>query len=232
MFFYSLQLALGYDVRHKIAHQWDIDAFENWKEAETTNNQSVNDKRLNGIRLCCNPLAIDDSDTSILLYTDIKTQERLARLKRAYWYFEYRGKPLDEEILDNIPIDSYQDVKDPKWPAVESINDFESLSTRIQEELINDFNFPEDLTSEAAWKANLIYDTALPYNGVQVDPQIVENNLSNADYEFILQDVVNTKFKCVCDALGIPHTKEVEKHVDDWVAMHPQNIQKLLQRTI
>ena len=221
MFYWSLQIALGYDVHDQIDKNWDIKDLAKWKQSEAI--EFNNDERINGIRLYCNVPEVRQGDISILLYTDINTQEQLARMKNAYWYYTEKF----DIPVDDTPVISYNNVKDVTWPNISKIEDFDLLPQEIKTELIDVFGFPQNLTSIEEWKTAIILNTAVD----NLDPRVIKI-IDKTDYKFLLQDVINTKFKCVCDALGLKHTKEVEEHIDRWVNLHPENIRRILHKAI
>jgi len=224
MFFYSLQLALGYDVKELIEENWDIQDPSRWKESETFCLFDP-ELRLNDIKLYCNRPEPHDDATSIGLYTDLKTQIDLAHYKNAAFFNKSNGMfdLFVEEVIHN-----YKAVGDPSWPEVTSFEDFDKLPDWIKEELINVFDFPKELSSYADWLYHERLKTSTTVNGLQVLDTAASAN-EFVDHCFLLQDVVNTKFKCVCDALHIAHTQDVADHVDHWVSLHPAHIQARLR---
>jgi len=77
----------------------------------------------------------------------------------------------------------------------------------------------------------LIRKYSIEHNGILVY-HLSKELIDAADYSFLLQDVIKTKFKCVTDALGLIHTQEIADHIDKWVALHPENIQELFYKDI
>jgi hypothetical protein len=223
MFYYSFLIALGYDVSDLIKQNWKIDEYSSWKKSETK-------KIFDNVRLYGNREILDRSVTSILLYTDIKTQEALARLKCAKWYAEFQDKGIPKDYKFENVLMSYNNVKDPEWPVITSYEDLDALPVEIRTELVETYNFPESMSDPFAWVIRLYYEQSFTYNGIKICDD--NESLLDADYKFLLQDVVDTKFKCVCDEMNLPYTQEIAKHVDDWVAMHPENIQKMLHNDI
>jgi len=172
MFFWTLQIALGYNVQNAIKKNWDIETYATWKKTEQF---ELNGPALNDVYLRCNGIRLQSSSsdiTTMLLYTDITTQLKLAELKAAYWFYE------------------------PPVPVV----------------------------------SRLIME-ASTYNGIEISSNAAGEDgclFTDCTHSFMLQEVIRTKFKCVCDVLGLAHTQEVVDHIDKWVQLHPFTIQQRL----
>lgn len=226
MFFYSLQLALGADLGDTLSRQWNVPDPFKWRDSETFDNHGRD--ILNGVSLHCNPVTIDNGFKSILLYTDIETQVTLASYKHAYWYDPIHiGDDLTGHVGE-ILIGMYNNIKDPTWPEVAVYSDFFKLDQNIHDEL-SKYDFPiKHLESPKDIKTNFLIGMGREFRGVVVDPTILEFELYKTDHVFFLQDVIRTKFKCVCDELNLSWTQEVRDHVTRWVNLHPDYIKKLL----
>jgi len=83
-----------------------------------------------------------------------------------------------------------------------------------------------DAAELANFKAHLNPATIM-YNGILIDATL-SRIIDKADHTFLLQDVVSTRFKCVSDTLGIEQPPAVAVHINDWIMMHPPEIQKQL----
>lgn len=219
MFFYSLQIALGYDVDDEAQKNWDITSPKSWKSSETK-------KSSNGVKLRCNADSINTEATSILVYTDIYTQEVLARYKHAKWYACFQDTEIPSDYMFDSVLNSYNNVKDISWPDIASYSDISSLPKYVKQELIEDFGFPVDMDNPFAWFLHGVLKDTFDFNGVRVYNDVAP--LLNANYKFLLQDVVRTKFDCVCDALQITNNEKVKQHIEQWLQLHPENIQKML----
>jgi hypothetical protein len=103
------------DFSDVIAQQWNISDHASWKTTEFWPN---NVKSIN-----------DDSALDKIAYFCNPTIETFFQKKQS----------IDDMIV------GYNDVKDPAWPAVESINDFVDLPDSIYNELCNLFNFKNTL---------------------------------------------------------------------------------------
>lgn len=173
MFFWTLQIALGYNVQHAIKKNWDIKTYATWKRSEQI---KFNGPAVNNVYLYCNSNKLQASSsgdiTTMLLYTDITTQLKLAELKAAHWFYKPPMPVVSRLIM-----------------AANTYNDIE-------------------LSSNAAGDNSCLF--------------------TDCTHSFMLQEVIRTKFKCVCDVLGLAHTQEIVDHIDKWVQLHPFTIQQRL----
>jgi len=220
-------------VANLIKEAWDISELKNWKDTEILENYedvpNYNDTTETEtiVRITC--LAgkgeVDYADIVIVVYTDIKTQAALSKMKNTYAYRNLHT------LVRTIPLTVYNDVKDRHWPAISDVSEFSILSRNIQNELVNQFSFPENMHRPDAWEDYVHDIMSTEYNGMRINSNIA-GTLDKANYTFILQDIVNTKFKCVTDALGLEYTDEIRDHIALWLDLHPGNIQEMLTSTI
>ncbi|RLC08337.1 MAG: hypothetical protein DRI24_23515, partial [Deltaproteobacteria bacterium] len=188
------------------------------------------DKFKNVYRLCGSPTVVHTSnDISISIYTDIETQFKLAKLKNAFWF---RPGYYGEGGYTSNGVELYNAIKDENWPEIKSIHDLPGLDQSIKDELINVYNYPEDLGNvyEAICTKIDRLEKVISNNCLVYKPVKIIND--NCDCTFHLSDVCNTEFKCVTDALGLEHTQELADHVNNWVSLHPQNIQDIIRTKI
>ena len=234
MFYYSLRLALGQSVDEEIKRNWNITQFKDWKKSEQVIITQPN--KAEGVSLNCNKRVSHTPNTiSLGVYTDIDTQLTLAQLKESNWFQTGYGT--------DWMLNKYLEIKDPSWPAVTANKEFLTLPDVIKTELVDVFNFdldsieseangqkPNRLTSPAASNdevAKSVRSQSTDYNGTVVT-RFTKHIIDNADNSFLLQDIVQSKFKCVTDELGLNHTQKVIDHVDMWVKLHPAHIQEML----
>lgn len=250
--FFALSLALVTQDTHCISstsplhdiikQNWNISDIDRWDEFQVRYDNNYNlrdgdpaeptihqmpDGRMPIIKYDNYDHIVNDGSTSTGIYTDVDTQWELMRLKHRYYF--------KEEIYNDTvqhPINAYNNVKDPSWPNITKIEDFDTLSAEIQDELINVFDFPEELTDLKNWFGDFKKNISFKFRGSYVIKQDNIFTLDKMDHVFLLQDIVKTKFKCVTDALELEHTQEVADHVDQWVALHPENIQALFYKDI
>ena len=228
MFFYSLQLALNHNVHDLISKNWNISEYKQWRKSESVDN--TGSEETNNVSLYCLSKGLvteaeytNTKNCNILLYTDSRTQFKLMKLKGASWYGVF-----DADAEARI---AYNNIKDTSWPNINTIQDLANLNEKIITELTTVYDFPVNFTDSDAWAKRLSRHLGTNYNTIKISKQ-AEKLIGEVDYKFLLQDVVKTKFKCVTDALGLEHTQEVADHIDQWVALHPKNIQELLYKDI
>ncbi len=223
MFYLSLRMVLGHAVTDTIKKQWDIKNIADWKKSEQTD---VGEPDLDAeVSIQCNAgTRMEGDGIMLVVYTDVETHLALAKLKNANWY----TLPITDWVVE-----SYLNIKDPSWPEVTCVKDLHTLPLWIQHELIADFNFQlnginDDLTAYIAKGIRSSYEM---HDGLKIH-NTSKRLVDQSEHSFLLQDVIRTKFKCVCDELRLKHTQAVADHVDYWVALHPQNIQDMLQQDI
>lgn len=224
MVFYSLQMALGYDVSEETEAQWHIEENNKWKDSEVIDNRNG---VLNDITISCNPFEIKKDSISILVYTDLETHETLSRLKKARWYLDDSTIHIQEDDVIKDFNERYINVKDSSWPDVKNFSDVENLPSEIKIELVEDFDFPENFSDPDCWRRPRIMTNYKTFRGLKVDPKLLRL-VDEVDHIFLLQDIVNTKFRCVCDELGLDWTAEVVEHVTKWIELHPLDVQAFL----
>ena len=151
------------------------------------------------------PHLINDNTISNLIYTDVDTQFALMEMKqRGYWV------DGDHWVKYDTPGGLFEDdLRDYPSPS-ETYNDRIARVKRYESFAHTRLSFP--------------------YKQMRVLKRYNELFFNDVDYRFLLQDVIKTKFKCVTDVLGLEHNQEVVEHVEHWVSLHPDNIQRMFYK--
>lgn len=204
--------------------QWQIPDAKNWKKSEIwplnhkTEQANIQEKK---IYFYCNPeitQSYNSKNLNLCLYTDYKSQIKLAYFKRAHWYQgigEYYN--LEVRAYKNI-IKSWQchynNVKDPSWPDCKSFRKIKNLPESIQKELLNNaythhylnYNYNNFSTLH---QGQLIYKPFLPI-------------IQQADIVIKLQDLVNSQGEILKNYLDIPLINDHQKKLlNYWCSLHP-----------
>lgn len=197
-----------YHLKTILEIQWNIKEPSTWKHSEFwPNNPLTEFVTTNRSKLFfhCNTFVKSPEEKSILVYTDIKSQNLLCQLKQARNY-----RLLDvEENFNWISI--YYDIKADTWSNDVTLSTkFESLPEYQQVEILNKMS-------------KLNTHTKNPIiNGVEVLEEVAEF-YKHADYAFKLQDVVNSRGKIVTDTLNLVYLESQEELVNRWMALHPKD---------
>lgn len=177
----------------------------------------------------CNLFQEPVKGESVLIYTDIESQIKLCKLKKAAWYNYIVYPP------HTFWQDSYYAIKANSWsnPA-----DFWSNSVTLATSLseIPEYQQAEVLTRLAKRMSN-ISNVAKPNNQKIVTEEeilakskalsnglVVEGKVSDfydiADHRILLQDLVNTDGKILSDAIGVQHTDNHKLLFNKWRSLH------------
>ena len=153
------------------------------------------------------PHLINDNTNSILIYTDVDTHFALMEMKRVAFF-----NPVFWANSDYYKKD--EDRSYWRWGGDPILN---------KEDFFNDHL---SRTKHSFAHTRLSF----PYKQMRVLKRFNVLFFNDVDYRFLLQDVIKTKFKCVTDALGLEHNQEVVEHVEHWVSLHPDNIQRMFYK--
>lgn len=228
---------------------WCINEYKTWKTSEIwpDNNLTALSDIKNKIFYFCGPEYNweQQTGTQIILYTDIVTQIKLAELKNASFFSDigiYR--PQMKKVIDETFVESYNNIKDPSWPDISNIDDFNTLPSNIQDELKEVIGFstinnylericPQYLEEPVTMqdklnKANNAFQTAFEYNGIKVVNQL-ENWIHNVNHAILLQDIVKTNGNALLNPIGYDTNKQVVDFINFWVNLHPTDIQERLK---
>jgi hypothetical protein len=230
--FFALTLALATQDTHSISStktvqeiirdNWKIDDYVNWDDHQVAYDYSYAPWN----RDCTGLSAERCKELSFKVFT-VKNHKKRINNKLAIIKYDDFKEIVDE---DAVSIMVYTDV-DTQFALMElkqrGVFCEKTSSFRYAMKWIKEAGFSEP--AENDWHDIFKSSCSEIYNGIKIFSNNIKHVvLDGIDHEFLLQDVVNTKFKCVTDALGIEYTKEVADHVDFWVALHPKNIQQML----
>ena len=190
-----------------------------WKKSEVwpdNNKTRDNEDYENKIYFRCNPTpdlfykkkyTHYQQSTKVLVYTDTHTQFLLMKLKNAYLVMDKLNN------YDSQWEEFYKKIKMSDWPH---------------------YKFPNEMSSEIKKFLSENYREEIDFFGLESKNEIdvIESNVrylkKQSDYTFCLQDILKTKFKNVTDMLNIPHKEEHNILIDNWLSLHPTEIQKHL----
>jgi hypothetical protein len=165
----------------------------------------------------CNEFEEPVIGKSVLIYTDIKSQLEICKLKKAYWY--------SNTIYPHISFwqSSYYNIKADSWPDVTLATDFFDLPEYQRSELLAIMPTDNKVTVKSTPKEviteNILANAKTISNGLVVEDKVADF-YEIADYRVLLQDLVNTNGKILLDALGIQHTADHKILFDKWRSLH------------
>lgn len=223
-----------------VQQQWDITNPSLWKNNEVWPHNSATQQHtiegMDRLYLSCGHYVINQTAVNVLLYTDIESQFELSQYKRAYFFQNSNNYQTIENFLYEKMNKAwkifYNNVKNESWPAVELL-DIKSLPGNICQQLLetspefeNFINCNQDSISECWRKHTLLTQSSDYLPGIgKVDAGIVQV-FPLVDYTIKLQDLIQTKGRCLTDCLALPWTEEHAKLIDHWVALHPPELMK------
>jgi len=206
---------------HIINSVWDNQTSDSsmWKTTEIWPDNKQTSLLSDKLRcyFSCNPQLEETSkfckDKDVLyikIWCPPKIQFHLAQFKHAFIFYD---SALDisttyEEFISYPWKTFYNNVKDESWPNCDNISDVSLLPDHIQDELHNTFNMH-----------NVNFNDRI---------QVFDKTELPEDFSFNLIDIVQTKFKNITDALGLPHTQEHIDLMDKWINLHSSPIQDML----
>jgi hypothetical protein len=204
---------------------WNISSLNSWKLSEwqpVNENTEIASTSRNKIFFHCSNYICEHNAETILIYTDIKSQNSLAKLKKSYWYTAIPS-PTHRLIWQNY----YNSIKAEHWGEDADLTvDFNSLPKYQQDEILAIMPAePKPVRFARDEPVNLNEDAILTNyieldNGIRVLPAVADF-YKKADHKILLQDIINTKGKALTDSLNIEHNEEQVKLVNRWISLHP-----------
>jgi hypothetical protein len=210
--------------------QWKITNPDHWKSSETwpDNSQTYNTTSLlNKIYFFCNPCNTSDlghyPGSTVILYTDYASQQRLAYYKKAHWYYKKDRPGFDfikfvyyRTLLKNWRT-HYQNIKDPTWPECASFRKIDQLPDPIKNEVLANPYTTDYLNYQ--YKAPVEnYQNCLVYK--EIMPV-----LKSADVAIKLQDLVNSNGEILSELFPIPPmNKQQLELLHIWKNLHPKDL--------
>lgn len=197
--------------------QWDVTQLGDWKASEICpDNQLTMQLPSPKLYFYCNPLANQQvlSEKIITIYTDIQSQIRLSRAKKAHWFY---GTNSDFELQEftRIREQHYSNVRDPEWPVLLT----DASDQQLQE--ISSDPYWIQLESAGTWE-NLTISNSTSFNNVLVDPNIF-SWLARSNEVVLLQDLVNTPH-VVFSRLDLTFTDKHQQLLDRWISLHTKSL--------
>jgi len=202
-------------------NHWNINNCDDWKKTEIYPNddETLNSNIEKKVFFHCNPSSNTFNTQSgyrIILYTDLDTQYKLSFLKKAFYFFKNRHGNIDAPFIR-----SYNNIKDPSWPDINNINQFDQLPKHIQNEFFKMTNI-ESTTNYI----DSIFPTIL-YNGEKVT-HLLHDIINKADLVVKLQDIIKTDGNAILKPLGYNSNNKVKEFIQFWLNLHPENIRNML----
>lgn len=157
----------------------------------------------------------------IVLYTDLRSQIKMARYKNAYFYGVNSGWKMDL-MLQRQWRNHYQNIKDPAWPKCLSTRLFWQLPWRIRFELLQ-HSETQDMVccrnhDDWIFKKNVAW-----YNDTPVDCTLLPY-IQQADDTVNLQELVNHPNKTF-RRLGFGKLNQSQHDfLQDWRSLHDPNL--------
>jgi len=155
---------------------------------------------------------------SVLIYTDIESQLKLCKLKKAAWY-NYTDYPLPKFWQS-----SYYSIKADFWSNsvtlatnLSDIPEYQQAEVLARMSNFNDVakaNNQKTVTTEEI----LAKSRTLPH-GLLVEGRVADF-YEIADHCILLQDLVNTDGKILLDAIGVQHTDNHSMLFNKWRSLH------------
>ena len=207
-----------------IAEQWNIKNPNFWKNHESwPDNKLTHDSvtNLNKIYFYCNPeieLKVGEySNYTVMIYTDYDSQHRLAKYKRANWYFMTTGDYSDSHDISSLTqgwVIHYNRIRDSTWPDCLQFKDVYNLPIHIQEEILSNPHTDKYLAT--------INPTSL-FNDCEVyTSQLVF--LRESDIVIKLQDLVNSQAEILQDIFKFIINDQQRYLIDHWKKLHTDNL--------
>jgi hypothetical protein len=216
-----------------IDQQWKITDPNQWKSSETwpDNLQTYNSQTLlNKIYFYCNPYNDQDwgqySTSTIILYTDYRSQILLSHYKKAHWYCKKDQLGLNlkfsayRKLLKNWK-NHYNNIKDSQWPKCPSFRAIDKLPESIQKEILDNEYTAEYLNYQYhepvdKYCNQWVLDAVIPL-------------LNSADIVIRLQDLVNSNGAVLEEVLKIPSINSRQLQLlADWKKLHtPELLDKI-----
>jgi hypothetical protein len=211
-----------------IESQWSVTDISKWKNNEYwPNNQKTMeyDSKRCKIFFHCNEFISIYPGKSLLIYTDLKSQNALNKIKNSNWYINNAYTP--RLIWQKI----YHDIKSKDWNStVDLTTKFETLPDYQQMEVTKEIlkhsntvsNTNINLTS-AALEESVLSNYKVLENGIKVIPE-VHKFYKTADYSVKLQDLINSNGKALLNLFGIEHSENHSKLIEKWKKIHPWDL--------
>jgi hypothetical protein len=222
-------------------YQWNIQDTSNWKRTEiwpeNSDTEKIEINGLNRLYVTVNPSQEDihlckQTNINVAIYTDIISQIELSRLKKSYWFFDSVYQKSNQQWQN-----SYNDVKDISWPAVE-LHDIDLLSEAIWQELLTQhqgfdmfFNYSKS-KNDVELLSHIILSGAIKYKTTnEIIDREYNSILPKVDHMVKLQDVIKSKGRYLTDLLELPWNTGHADLIDHWIQLHPPElIEKILSR--
>lgn len=211
------------------SQHWNIPDISLWKHTEiwpdnlkTENSTTTRAK----IFFYCNYFESNKNSKTVLVYTDIESQHKLAKHKNANWY---QGLPIIDRPLRWQEI--YHHIKTDEWDnSIDLLSDFNSLPKYQQDEIsaCQLINSRKNLSTQIESpkyvdSLQILNDYETLDNGIKVKPSVAEF-YKKADYCVRLQDLINTSGKALLEPLGLPHTENHTTLINHWKKLHSSEL--------
>jgi len=223
-------------------NQWSIDQPTMWKNKEcyydNATTASVVLPGMGRLFLTVNPsanLIPDPNVINVMIYSDIDTQMEIAVVKRCSVF--YKITRLEEECYNLCNIawkKGYACVSEPHWPVVD-LCDIDQLPEFIINELKTvhqNFDmylrWPQHRLSYKTYQELIIAYCANSYlHGNRVFDDVAKV-AAKMDHAVKLQHIVQTRGRCLLDAVELPWTAEHGALMDHWLLLHSDALQQKL----
>jgi hypothetical protein len=224
-------------------YQWTIHNVARWKNTEVWPENSATEQTqitgLNRLYVTNNPCSENmqiykQTNINIAIYTDIVSQLEMSTLKNSYWFYNNIYLQNNQRWQN-----SYSDVKDISWPAVE-LHDVDLLPDSIWQELLTQhqgfdifFNYSKskndvDLISHFILGSTMKHEAHGEIINIDSEYRAI---LPIVDHMVKLQDVIRSRGRCLTDLLELPWNPGHADLVDNWVKLHPPElIEQMLSR--
>jgi len=180
---YKIRFSNNKSIYETFRDHWNIGELENWKETE------VWPDRNNDFNFICNPQPEqwqNQRGKRIIVYTDVYTQYKLAKAKRAGPW----SPNWNENFKATNPLCMYQDVynsiKKDDWPTVNSWDEILNLPKNITKEL-EELDYMVMNTPYETYVQN----SSKEWNGIRVC-RMIYDHLNEADFICDLKEIVDT----------------------------------------
>ena len=201
---------------------WNIQDHTSWKSTEIwpDNNQTRQSNIRQKIYFRCNPSddvwESEQDLTRIFVYTDFDTQIQLSEFKNAFRNHNRTSK-------DVYPVahfvNSYNNIKDPLWPTIDSFYDLPKLPVRIQNEVRKTLNVTENYVNDLIDKDRILINGE--YVWKELGPKFRQ-----ADFMIKLQDIVTTNGNALLNKIGFETNDRVKDFISQWLGLHSEALQK------